>query len=73
MSTQIFHIFDWALIGEGHLLERGAYFKILKNGIQIFHMHFEIKYHPSIFQKYRRTKQKEKINLSWSSDINIAV
>ena len=37
----------------GRLLERGADFEILKNGIQIFHMHFEIKYHPSIFQKYR--------------------
>ena len=26
-----FHIFNGALIGEGHLLERGAYFEILKN------------------------------------------
>ena len=35
MSAQgallIFLILDGALIGEGHLLERGAYFEILKN------------------------------------------
>ena len=30
-ALKIFHNFDRALIGEGHLLERGAYFKILKN------------------------------------------
>ena len=26
---------------------------ISKLGIQIFHMHFKIRYHPSIFEKYR--------------------
>ena len=30
-ALKIFHIFDRALIREGHLSERGAYFKILKN------------------------------------------
>ena len=30
-ALKTFHIFDRALIGEGHLSERGAYFKILKN------------------------------------------
>ena len=30
-ALQIFHIFDEALIGERFLVERGAYFEILKN------------------------------------------
>ena len=30
-ALKIFHNFYRALIGEGHLLEMGAYFKILKN------------------------------------------
>ena len=30
-ALKTFHIFDRVLIGEGHLSERGAYFKILKN------------------------------------------
>ena len=30
-ALKTFHIFDGALIGEGHLSERGTYFKILKN------------------------------------------
>ena len=30
-ALQIFRIFNRALVGEGRLLERGAYFKILKN------------------------------------------
>ena len=40
------------------LLERGIYqrraliSKFSKIGIQIFHMLFEIKYHPSVFEKY---------------------
>ena len=52
-ALYIFLIFDGALIGEGRLLERDAYFEILKIDIQIFHMHFKIKYHPSMFEKYR--------------------
>ena len=38
----MFHIFGRALIS-----------KFSKIGIQIFHLHFKIKYHPSIFEKYR--------------------
>ena len=30
-ALKIVHIFDGVLIEEGHLLERGAYFGILKN------------------------------------------
>ena len=30
-ALKTFYIFDRTLIGEGHLSERGAYFKILKN------------------------------------------
>ena len=37
-----FHIFGGALIS-----------KFSKIGIQIFHMRFKIKYHPSIFKRYR--------------------
>ena len=29
-ALKTFHIFDRALIGEGHLSEKGTYFKILK-------------------------------------------
>ena len=41
-TLSIFHIFDGALI-----------LKFLKIGIQIFYMCFEIKYHPTIFEKCR--------------------
>ena len=48
-----FHIFDRALIEEGHLLERGAYFKNLKNRNSDFNMRFKIKYQHFVFEKYR--------------------
>ena len=52
-ALKTFHIFDRALIGEGHLSERGACFKFSKIGIQIFNMRFKIKCHLFIFEKYR--------------------
>ena len=52
-ALKTFHIFDRALIGEGHLSERGLISKFSKIGIQIFNMRFKIRCHLSIFEKYR--------------------
>ena len=47
----------------GRLLERGAYFEILKNRNSDFHMHFRIKYNPSICEKYRIFNIDENIKM----------
>ena len=52
----------------GRLLKRGVYqrgsliSKFSKLGIQICHVRFKIKYHPSIFEKYRLFTKAEQIS-----------
>ena len=56
-----FHIFDGALIVEGRLSEGALISKFSKAGIQIFHLCSKIKYHTSIFEKYRTFNIDERI------------